>query len=181
MRIKNTPSHYGFISISLHWLVAVLTLGLFTLGLWMTDLDYYDDWYQRAPWLHKGIGVSVFILLVVRLVWKRISPRPVALSEHRPWEIRLAGGTHVMLNLLIVLISISGYFIVTAKGDALSVFGLIQIPAVISGIANLEDRAGELHEILAFGLIGLVVLHALAAFKHHLFDKDRTLLRMFGS
>ncbi len=179
MQIKNSSRDYGLVSISIHWLVAALTISLFALGLWMADLDYYDSWYQRAPWLHKGVGVSVFALLLLRLCWLRFNPKPAALSA-RPWESLLAHAAHMLMNLLIVLISVSGYLIVTARGDPLSVFGLVQIPALIDGIDNLEDSAGEVHELLAFGLIGLAGLHALAALKHHLIDKDRTLLRMLG-
>ncbi len=46
---KNSSAGYGWISIVLHWAVAVLMMALFALGLWMVELGYYDAWYQRAP------------------------------------------------------------------------------------------------------------------------------------
>ena len=59
-------------------------------------------------------------------------------------------------------------------------FGLFSVPASIQGLPNQEDIAGEIHEILAWTLMGLVALHALAALKHHFIDRDATLLRMLG-
>ncbi len=74
----------------------------------------------------------------------------------------------------------SGYLISTADGRPLEVFGLFEIPALISGIDGQEDRAGEIHLALAYSLMGLTGLHAVAALKHHFIDKDRTLLRILG-
>lgn len=180
MRLKNDRTHFGLIVILLHWLIAVLTIGLFGLGLWMVDLDYYHAWYQRAPWLHKGFGMTLFTLLLLRMIWRWFSPPPQALNSHKAWEQISAKIVHGVLNFLIVLISISGYLIVTAKGDPLSVFGIADIPASLTGIENLEDLAGEIHYMLACLVMLLVAVHALAAFKHHLLDKDRTLRRMLG-
>lgn len=180
MRLKNDRTQFGLIAILLHWLIAILTIGLFALGLWMVDLDYYHAWYQRAPWLHKGFGMTLFTLLLLRMMWRWITPPPQALDSHKAWEQISAKAVHGALNFLIVLISISGYLIVTAKGDPLSVFGLVDIPASLTGIENLEDLAGEIHAFLACFVILLASVHALAACKHHLIDKDRTLRRMLG-
>ena len=75
---------------------------------------------------------------------------------------------------------ITGYLISTADGRALEVFNWFSIPATISGIEHQEDIAGDIHEILAFSLIAIVVLHAAGAIKHHVIDKDNTLKRMLG-
>jgi cytochrome b561 len=76
---------------------------------------------------------------------------------------------------------LSGYLISTADGRAVEVFGWFSIPATLSGLENQEDIAGEIHEWLAFTLIGLVMLHALAATKHHFINRDATLKRMLGT
>jgi cytochrome b561 len=75
---------------------------------------------------------------------------------------------------------ISGYLISTADGRPISVFGWFEVPALITGIPNQEDRAGDVHFYAAWALVILAALHALAAFKHHLIDRDDTLRRMFG-
>ena len=95
--------------------------------------------------------------------------------------MRLAFIVHYVLYLLPMLVIISGYFISTADGRAISIFGLFEIPAVLSGQAlNQEDIAGAFHWYLALSLIAITAIHATAALKHHFVDKDRTLLRIFG-
>lgn len=178
--LRNTPTGYGLIAIALHWLVALAVIGLFTLGLWMTELDYYDAWYKRGPELHKGIGILLFLVLVLRLVWRRLDPMPQPEPTHAPWERRLARFTHTALYVLLFAVTMAGYLISTADGRPIDVFGVFSVPALISGLDNQEDIAGEIHELLAFGLVGLAALHAAAALKHHFVDRDRTLRRMLG-
>lgn len=180
MQLKNSTTHFGLIAIAMHWLVALTVLGLFGLGLWMTGLDYYDNWYRQGPWWHKSIGILLFFVVVFRLSWRVLTPPPVALSSHKPWEIRLAHMTHLLLYLMLLAIMVSGYLISTEDGRAIEVFGWFSIPATITSIPHQADVAGWVHLILASILIGLVLLHAGAALKHHFIDRDRTLKRIFG-
>lgn len=178
--LKNTTTEYGRIAIALHWLVTVAVIGLFALGLWISDLEYYDAWYQRGPALHKSIGVLLFVVVAFRLAWRWLNPVPRPEPTHAAWERRLAGVAHVLLYALLFATMLAGYLISTADGRPIEVFGLFSVPATLSGIENQEDIAGEIHEILAFILIGLSGLHAAAALKHHFIDRDRTLRRMLG-
>lgn len=176
--LKNTEQGYGLMVIALHWLIAVLVLGLFFSGLYMTSLNYYDPWYTTGPYLHKAIGVITLLLLLARFAWRWPDPNPQPTATLKPWEHKSALITHAMLYLLLVIISITGYLISTADGRAIDMFSLFDIPSVLSGIDNLEDIAGEIHEISAWVLIGFVILHSGAALKHHFWDKDKTLIRM---
>ena len=178
--INNTTDTYGVLSRSLHWLSAMLVIGLFALGLWMHDLDYYHAWYTKAPDLHRSFGIVLLILTVMRLLWYRASPKPKPLTHYSRIERIVALATHHTMLLLLFVMFGSGYLITTAKGDPLYVFDLVAIPSLISTIPYLEDIAGEVHEIAAFSLIGLVCLHAVGALKHHFIDKDITLKRMLG-
>lgn len=177
---KNTLTDYGWIAIALHWLVALAVVGLFALGLWMTELEYYDAWYERGPDLHKSLGVVLFVTVALRWVWRQLNPVPRPEPTHAAWERRLAGIAHALLYSLLFATMIAGYLISTADGRSIDVFGLFSVPATLSGGENQEDIAGEIHEVLAFTLIGLSILHTLAALKHHFIDRDRTLLRMLG-
>ncbi|MCF6281569.1 MAG: cytochrome b [Candidatus Polarisedimenticolaceae bacterium] len=180
MQIKNNHERYGLIAITLHWLVALVVPSMFALGLWMVSLTYYNPWYNQGPFIHKGVGVVLLLMTLFRLLWRFISPPPPALSRAGSFEHFAARAAHILLYLLIVLMFISGYLISTADGAPLEVFGLFDIPALIDGFEDQEDIAGDSHLLLAYGLIGLAGLHALAALKHHFFDKDSTLLRMLG-
>ena len=73
--------NYGITAILLHWIMAVLVVGLFFLGEYMVDLDYYDGWYQLAPWWHKSIGLFVFLLLAFRLGYRLVNKPPTTLSK----------------------------------------------------------------------------------------------------
>tara|TARA_R110002111_G_scaffold114725_8_gene175683 strand:+ start:115 stop:666 length:552 start_codon:yes stop_codon:yes gene_type:complete len=167
-------------TIILHWVIAVLVFTLFFVGIWMVELGYYDPWYHRAPWWHKSVGVLLFIILSIRWVWNNIYNRNTSLPIVNSFQEKLSHFVHHLLNVFIVLISISGYFIVTAKGQGVTVFDWFHIPALLTGVANLEDWAGEVHYYLAYVLMGFVTLHILAALKHHFLDKDDVLMNMLG-
>jgi|TARA_B100000745_G_C20154654_1_gene395659 cytochrome b561 len=179
VQIVNSDKKYGLIAIMLHWILAVSVIGLYILGLYMTDLTYYDALYRVLPAWHKAIGVAVLLAFVLRLGWRLINPVPQN-PNHRVWEKRLAHYIHWSFYVLIVLMCVSGYLISTADGRALDVWGLFSIPALITGVDNLEDMAGNAHYWIANTLILMVLLHAGAAIKHQLIDKDNTLGRMLG-
>ncbi len=176
MQWRNTESGYGLAAIGLHWLMAVAVIGLFALGWWMVELSYYDSWYRQAPAIHKAVGILLFLLLVARLAWRWINPSPRLLG--RPWERRIASLVHGAFYALLFALMIAGYLISTADGSAIDVFGLFSVPAAISDLPDQEDIAGDIHRWLAWTVIALTVLHSLAAFKHHLIDRDDTLRRM---
>lgn len=174
--LKNDPARYGLISIVLHWLMALLIVGLYFLGDYMVDLDYYHPWYLKASDLHRSLGMLVAALLVLRLVWRRLNPRPRA--EGLPWERHIAAWMHGLLYVMTGVAAVSGYLISTGDGQGVQVFGLFEVPALNDGFDNQEDYAGLVHEFSTDALLLLALLHGLAALKHHFFDRDRTLRRM---
>ena len=180
MQLKNNEARYGLVAVVLHWTVAVVVVVLFGLGLWMTGLSYYDPWYQKGPELHKSLGVTLFALVLVRLSWRAANRRPEALRHHAAWERQLAPVVHGALYLLLFGTMLAGYFISTADGRPVEVFGLFAVPATLSGLEHQEDIAGDIHFALAITLIAVAALHAAAALKHHVVDRDRTLLRILG-
>lgn len=180
MQWKNSSSRYGLTSIVIHWLVAVAVYGLFALGFWMVGLDYYSSWYRSAPDLHKSIGLLLLALMLLRVLWRLVNPSPAAPASHGRL-IRVASHAgHWALYLLLFGVMVSGYLISTADGRGIGVFGLFEVPALVTSIPNQEDLAGQIHEYLAWAVLILSGLHALAALKHHFIDRDATLLRMFG-
>ncbi|WP_075187410.1 cytochrome b [Teredinibacter haidensis] len=180
MSLNNTKERYGWLHVTIHWLSAITIIGLFLMGLWMSRLDYYDSWYQTAPAIHKSIGFVLVILTLFRLFWRSYGGVPGTLESHKNWEKLSSKLIHAFFYLAILIMFVSGYLITTAKGQALDVLGFISIPAIVSGIEGLEHLAEEVHEVTAFSIMWIAGLHALAAFKHHIFDKDRTLVRILG-
>lgn len=171
-----TKVEYNSVSKWLHWLMAVGLITMFALGLWISDMEYDNPWYLKGPALHKAGGILMFLFWAMRVLWKNWGQTKVV-HDIKPWERKLALGVQHLFYLLIPLLVVSGYFIATADGRPLSVWGLFDIPALVSK-SGLEETAGEIHEMFAFSLIALVVLHAAAALKHHFIDKDGVLLSM---
>lgn len=178
MKLKNTGSGYGLVSILLHWVMAVLLIGMYFLGDYMVGLDYYDSWYHTAPGWHKALGVIAFALLLLRLVWKYLQTRPAPLASYHAWEVWLGWLTHAGFYLVLLVVCLSGYFMSTAKGAAVEVFGWFEVAALTSLNEVQTDLAAEIHEISATVFILMVLLHIAATLKHHFVDKDRTLFRI---
>lgn len=177
---KQNAASYDRFSIILHWLIAALTIGLFSSGIWMVELDYYDNWYYRAPWWHTGMGIFTGTLLVIRWGGSMLRHAPSRILSIPPWQRLVASCIHAVMTSLILLLVASGYLMITLKGDALSVFDWFSIPSLITAKSAWVDVAGWAHQWLAYCLIALAAVHAAAALKHHFIDKDATLKRMLG-
>jgi cytochrome b561 len=177
MQWRNDASRYGVISVVLHWLCAVVIITMFASGLWIVGLDYYSPWYQTAPVWHKAAGLALAVVMCCRWLWLQYSRPPALLpSPLNP----LVRSVHRVMYGLVFAIVLSGYLISTADGRAVDVCGWFSLPALPWSFNNQEDIAGQAHEYLAWGLITLALLHLIAALKHHVIDRDRSLLRMLG-
>ncbi|SFX61784.1 cytochrome b [Marinospirillum alkaliphilum] len=175
----NTPSAYGWVSILLHWVVALAVIGLYPLGLYIVSLSYYDPGYRLYPDIHRSLGILLAMLLVIRLVWKLLNPSPVLLV-HSTWERLSAKAGHLLLYLLLGLVLFSGYMLSTADGRSIQVFDWFSVPAIPALANRQEELAGTVHFYAATGLVVLAGVHALAALKHHFIDQNATLRRMLG-
>jgi len=178
--MKNSTTHYGYLTILLHWLVAIIVFGMFALGFWMVDLTYYDAWYKSGPALHKSIGICLLMIMLFRGFWRLRQTSPEVLPTHTKFEKKAGHSVHILLYGLLFFIMISGYLISTADDRGIDVFNLFTVPGFGAFIENQEDVAGVIHQYLAYSMMGLVFLHATAALKHHFADKDITLKRMLG-
>ena len=177
MNSNDTPLRYNPLTRVLHWLVAIGMLGLVGLGWWMVGLSYYDAWYNRALELHKSIGIvllALATLFVAWALWRRGPPLP----DMPRWQRIAAHATHGLLFLLMLALPLTGYLISTSAGAPVSVFGWFEVPGLISGGEPLRDFAIELHWYMGYGVLALVALHAGAALKHQLIDRDGLLRRM---
>ncbi len=180
MQLRNSSSRYGAISVLLHWGVALVVFSLFALGLWMVDLDYYSEWRKAAPDLHRSIGLSLFAVMSLRLIWRFVSPPPPAPCNHGRLTRMSAKLAHGTLYLALFALMFSGYLISTAEGVGITVFKLFEVPAWISSIPDQASVAGTVLLYLAWTVVILAGLHGLAALKHHFIDRDATLTRMLG-
>lgn len=178
MRWRNTASDYGLVTRCLHWSTAVLIIGLLWLGWYLADLSYFDAWYEQGLHAHRALGLLVPLLGVLTLAWRRVSPSPPPVASLARWERVLGNLVHHALFLMVFAIPLTGYLVSTTAGKSIDVFDGFEVPALFKVGSNLRDFAHDAHEYLAWATVVLVALHAGAALKHQLFDRDGTLARM---
>jgi len=176
--LRNTVASYGWMAIALHWVMAVMVFGLFGMGLWMTELEYYDAWYHRAPWLHQGIGILFLTLLAWRIPWTWLNIKPEVIGNRR--ERLGAAIVHRLHYFLMLAVGISGYLIPTAEGKGFDIPGGLHVPALLTLSPMQADINGAIHRYSAWAIVILAILHTLAALKHHYINHDATLRRMLG-
>lgn len=176
MYIKNTYYSYGIVSITFHWLIALLIISMLALGLYMVDLPIGLTKMKLYRW-HKEWGILILGIVLLRLFWRAINVRPRLNIE--AWEKLIARLTHHMLYILMVMMPLTGWCMSSAAGLSVSFFGIMVMPDIISPDATLRPIFAKLHQSLAYLLIALIILHVLAALKHHFINRDDVLRRMF--
>lgn len=177
MHLKDSRTGFGWVSIAFHWVSALVIVFLFGLGVYMRSLGYYDTWYHKGPALHISVGLLFAGLMLVRLAWRASNPLPADLDSNRLQNLA-AKLIKWAFYLLILVVLVSGYMITTAEGEAADVFGWFAIPPIAEFSSTTVDFVGALHKYLAWTIIGLAIVHSLAALYHHFVKRDRTLVRM---
>ncbi|RTL53065.1 MAG: cytochrome b [Rhodocyclaceae bacterium] len=168
---------YTATAIALHWLMAAAIIGLFALGFYMADLPLSPTKLKLFSW-HKWAGVTIFLLVFIRLGW-RIGHRPPALPDHMAQlEQFVAHAGHAMLYLLMFAIPLSGWLMSSAKGVQTVYFGQFPIPDLLQKDKALGDLLETVHWGLNLLLAATVLGHAAAALKHHFINRDDVLTRM---
>ena len=177
MSLKNPADRWGGVSQSLHWLIVVLVVGMAALGLSMTGLA--DNAVKaRLYGLHKSIGLTILALMLLRLAWRLYAGAPQAVAGMPRWQQRIATATHAALYGLLIAMPLSGWVINSSSGFPLRWFGWWRVPQFGGRDEALNALAKNWHEALFWVLVVLALVHAFAAFWHHVFQQDATLSRM---
>ncbi len=167
--------HYSRVARWLHWAMAVLIIGNLAGGLLH---DFLPDGVMPA---HFFSGILILFLTVLRFIWRlthRPPPYPASMANWERWASTIA---HNALYALMILIPLSGWAMMSASPYPINIFGLFTIPDL--PVAESRELAGlmsERHELLAYGMIALLVIHIGAALRHHYVKKDGILARMLG-
>ena len=170
-------THYTATAKLLHWLIALMIFGMLGFGFYMTGLDLSPTKLQLFSW-HKWAGVTVFMLVMVRLAW-RVTHRPPALPEHMPALERFAAHAgHHLLYVLMLAIPLSGWLMSSAKGFQTVWFGVLPLPDLLTKDKALGNLLETVHVVLNYTLIAVLLGHVGAALKHHFIDRDDVLTRM---
>ena len=175
--MSTDQTRYTATAIALHWLIAVLLISLFTLGLYMHELPL-SPWKLKVYSWHKWAGVTAFLLVLLRLIWRYTHRPPRLPAAMSPLLQLVAHAGHTMLYLLMIAIPLTGWLMSSAKGFPVVYFGVLPLPDLVEKNKELGELLAVVHQILNYLLAALVVGHAGAAIKHHLVDKDDVLTRM---
>jgi len=196
--MQQPVAKYTKTAIILHGVVGLLLIGMLVLGAFMHEvpkdlpkvdsvdfmnLGIYTVQFSEALTprsfyfnLHKSIGITVFALILIRLFWRMTHSAPAFPATMKAWEKTVAELVHKALYFLMLAMPVSGIVMATYSKYGIKWFGI----PLIKGLDNegLREIFQEVHEVLAWTLVVLIVLHALAAIKHKLVDKDDVMSRM---
>lgn len=178
MQYKNSANRYGMVAITLHWLMAILVIGLIILGLYMVRLPVSLQKLRFFGW-HKEYGLLVLMLVSLRLGWRLGNVVPVLPAYISLLQKLAAHAAHYILYILMFAMPLSGWMMSSAAGLPVSFFGLFVMPGLVAADDNLFKLLVVVHEWLGYALIAVVCAHAAAALQHHFYYKDDILRRMF--
>lgn len=168
---------YHKISILLHWLIAALVFLMLGLGAFMDEIGN-QSLKMAAFTFHKSLGLTILVLMIIRLGWRWSHPAPALPSQMVSWERFLSKLTHGLFYLILILMPLDGWIMSMAAGHPVNFFWLGTIPSFVPESRSLAAIMAEVHEFLAWTLLSLILLHTAAALKHHFYDKDNVLTRM---
>ncbi|KAF1028613.1 MAG: Cytochrome b561 [Burkholderia plantarii] len=174
----NRPAGYTRTAIALHWLIALLIVCGFALGWVMTDIPGFTPTKLKYFSWHKWIGVTVFALAVIRVLWRATHAAPPLPAGTPKLVTAGAHAVHGLLYLLMLAIPITGYLYSSASNIPVVYLGIVPLPPLIAPDPVLKETLKTLHVTLNYGLLVLVAVHVLAALKHQLIDRDGILGRM---
>ena len=175
MHVNNTLTEYGLISKLLHWISAILLFIQIPLGFYLVDLDFGPERITVED-IHVTVGLSVFYLVILRLLYKIFNPTPRLEPSVFKGQKFLAKLNHVMLYVTILSITISGILKKLFNGETLMIiFKKIKIQDNF----ELGELFYDIHVISNYVLIVLIIIHILAVITHKLFFNDNLLKRMF--
>ena len=173
--LKNEDERYGRVSRYLHWTIAILFIALIPMGVFTSMIPDDGRWYRQGYYVvHKTIGITLLGLVIARLVWNVVSPRPKLDAHLSSWEKRLAHGAHWALYGLMIAFPITGFMMSTYAGK-LSHWFVWDTPMPFAP----DDQAiiiwALLHKIvLPYVFYLLIAAHITGALKHRYLDKQNT-------
>ncbi|MBC7757031.1 MAG: cytochrome b [Bdellovibrio sp.] len=193
-----TSNQYTKTAKILHWLIALGIFGMFALGWFMADIpkeaakqtvfDIFDlgifHWTvpeEISPRsfyfnVHKSFGVTIFALIIIRILWRLTHTPPALLASYKAMERKLATGAHRLLYVLMIILPLSGVIMAVYSKYGIKWFGIDFIKGLDNNPLRLIFKSA--HEIIGLILVAIIVIHILGALKHQFIDKDETLKRM---
>lgn len=176
--IRNSNEAWGWPARTFHWVIALMIIVVFALGLWMTEVPARSE----RPFyfgIHGSLGITLLVLLVARYLWSVFNATPDAPPGTPAWQVAAARLSHGALYALTFVAAVLGWLLSGSLHPPIEpqAFGLVPMPAPVN-VGSFEDFFEEAHELAAYALIAVAALHTAAALWHHLVLRDNVLRRM---
>jgi cytochrome b561 len=177
--MTNTGERYTHVAVTLHWLIAALIVTQLLLGWWMIGIPK-EPVGVRAYWfnLHKSMGMTIALLVVLRIAWRFRHPAPPLPASVPAWQRHAAAISHALLYACLLGMPLAGFLGSTFSGYPIKYFG-VALPQWGYKSAPLKEFFSAVHLSLAWVFMTLIALHAAAALKHLLLDRDGVFWRMW--
>jgi cytochrome b561 len=175
---KSTPDAFGPVAVFLHWFIAAGIVLSVAFGL----ISGYADTAEvtRATMeVHQTIGVTIFLLALARLIWRLTHPAPPLPGAMPRGQKIAAAVTHGTLYLILFAMPVTGYVGLAARGRPITVFGLFDLPNVVTRSLKTSASFQNVHDNLQYFLYALLIAHVGAALYHQFVIKDGLLRRMW--
>ncbi|HYG43923.1 MAG TPA: cytochrome b [Bordetella sp.] len=178
-RLDAAPSAYDPGTIVLHWLTALLVVALFAMAQVWESMPHGTPMRKSLQGLHVSLGLLLTAVIVLRMAWRATGGQRLAPASHGVLQVS-AKTMHYALYLLLAAQIVLGFLFRWAQGEPFTFFGWFSIPKLLPLTRDQRHVFGDLHNLVAWLIIVLAGLHALAALFHHYLLRDGLLRRMWG-
>jgi len=175
--LRNSENEWGAIAKSLHWLLAALIIGQLVLGRIAENAPVSPRKFDLFIW-HKSIGVTILLLVLLRLVWRAANRPPVPAAGVAVRERQLAQAGHALLYCLMVLVPLTGWWVSDTSRIPFKLYRIVPLPDFMAPDRDASELAGNVHTALTTALLVVIIMHVLAALRHHFVLRNGTLVRM---
>lgn len=177
MQWKNTSQRYGTLAMGLHWLMLLLLLAVYA-SINLRELFPAGSELRVAfKAAHFMLGLSVLLLVSLRLYARLSAPTPGILPALAAWQRRSSALVHWALYALMFCMPVLGWLLLSAGGKPIPFFGL-ELPALMAKNKALAGTLKYFHETIGTAGYFLIAAHAAAGLYHHYIQRDNTLARM---
>ncbi len=177
MQFKNDITRYGAIAMLFIWAIVGLIITQFVLANTAEGLPLGPAKIATLA-THKSFGMTIFGLALLRLIWRWFNPLPEVPAHTPSWQRWAARVSHWALYGLILVTPLLGWLMSSARNFPVSWFGVFTLPDFVEPDTARYEFFHAAHEVLAATLFFVAIIHAVAALKHHFFDRDNVLRRM---
>jgi cytochrome b561 len=179
----STDTKFSGLAMTLHWLVAAAVIGTWLITM-VAESAPTNEARGAIMGNHFALGVVIFSLVAVRLIWRLMNPPPAPAAGHAGWERIAAKTAHYAMYTLLLVMPLAGWFAMSSFDSAISVWGLFEVPKLPVPVNEaLGEQIFEVHGAAGITLLVIIAVHVLATLKHTFIDKDGTIFRMlpFGT